>query len=379
MKLLFFAGGSYVSGLEIVTLHLIRQLKEEGHEIRCIVNGWNDGMFIGKLKEMDVPYEEVKLGWLYLRKPLWTLDTLVHLPGAFLKCRRIIRSFKPDVSHFCNYASVILLSPLLKDQACVYNLQEPHEPNAKNLSIYRMLNKRIGIFTAVSGYIEQVLIDLGIPRDKIKLVYNGVPVIQQTKPKPSEGRLVFAIIGQITSWKGHSTLIEAVTLMKSSAAPPFQIKVFGNDKTPYADEIKNKIASSGLDTCFSWEGFVKDQDMIYDQVDVVIVPSLSQEPCSLTILESMMRGKSLIVSDRGGNPELVKDGDTGFVFKADDPTQLAERMQRFLRNDDRIAPMGGHAYQAARERFTVEKMTEGYKEIYSDLASRTAGSRSRGH
>ena len=82
MKYLFFAGGSYISGLEIVTLHLIRKLKEQGNEVKCIVNGWNDGMFIKELKKMGVSSEEVKLGWLYWRKPLWTADTLVHLPGA---------------------------------------------------------------------------------------------------------------------------------------------------------------------------------------------------------------------------------------------------------------------------------------------------------
>ena len=44
-KILFFTGGSYVAGLEIVTLQLIKGLKDRGFDVRCVVNGWNDGDF----------------------------------------------------------------------------------------------------------------------------------------------------------------------------------------------------------------------------------------------------------------------------------------------------------------------------------------------
>ena len=51
-KILFLTIGSYVGGLEIVTLHLIRQLKAEGHELKCLVTGWNDGAFIRELEKI---------------------------------------------------------------------------------------------------------------------------------------------------------------------------------------------------------------------------------------------------------------------------------------------------------------------------------------
>src|SRR5882724_8461670 len=102
-KILFFIGGSYVSGLETVTLYLLRDLKENGYDLQCVINGWNDGVYKKKLDEIDVPFYEVKLGWLYLRKPLWTLDSLVNYPKAYFTCKEIIKSFKPDIFHFCGY------------------------------------------------------------------------------------------------------------------------------------------------------------------------------------------------------------------------------------------------------------------------------------
>jgi len=368
-KILVFIGGAYVSGLEVVTLHLIGELKRQGHSVRCIVNGWNDGMIIKELQKLEVPFDEAKLGWLYLTKPSWTIDSLVHLPGAYLRCRKILREFDPDIVHFCNYASVILLAPLLKNKACVYNLQEPHEPNGKNLFIYRLLNRRIRIFTAVSRYIEQVLLDLRIPKDKIRLIYNGVPVVECPPGRTPADIFVFGIIGQVVPWKGHTTLVDAVHLLKAPAAPRFLVKVFGNDKTEYAAALRNHIRETGTEAWFSWEGFVREQDSIYSQVDAVIVPSLSGEPCSLTILESMMRGKALIVSDRGGNPELIEDKKTGLIFKADDPAQLAGCISLLLERAPSTLPMGEKAHEKALDSFTEYKMAAAYTAIYADMAN----------
>jgi len=368
-KILIFISASYVAGLEVVTLHLIRQLKERGHDVRCVVNGWNDGVFKQKLNEAEIPWYEVKLGWLYVTKPWWTLDTLAHWPGAYKQCGRILRNFEPDICHFETYANVLMLYPLLKGRKTVYTLHETHEPSAKNLWIYKKLNRRINIHTAVSGHIVKVLKDLGIPAEKIRLIYNGVPVLTATPQQPMPQRPpVLAIIGQVASWKGHETLIDAVAILASSAgATDFTVAIFGNDKNAYAKELQDKIAQKGLERYFIWKGFVLEQSAIYSQVDIVAVPSLSQEPCSLTILESMMMGKGLIVSNRGGNPELVEDNRTGLVFPATDANALAACIRQFLVNPELTAAMGKQAGIVAREKYTDICMTDNYLKAYTEL------------
>src|ERR1700722_2603398 len=256
-KILVFISASYVSGLEVVTLHLIRQLKERGHDVRCVVNGWNDGVFKQKLDESEIPWYQVKLGWLYVTRPWWTLDTLAYWPGAYGHCRKILRDFDPDICHFCTYANVIMLYPLLKGRKSVYNLQETHEPSKKDLWIYGKLNRRIDIFTAVSGHIVKVLRNLHIPAEKIRLVYNGVPVppvLPARSLRPGRDP-VLGIIGQVASWKGHETLVDAVGILARSAnAADFVIAVFGNDKNDFAASLKTRIAREGLERHFVWKG-----------------------------------------------------------------------------------------------------------------------------
>lgn len=366
-----FIGGSYVSGLEISTLHLINSLKRDGHDVRCVINGWNDGVFKQKLNQYNIPWYEVKLGWLYVTKPFWTLDTLVHWPGAFLTCRKILKEFEPDICHFSAYAAVIMLFPLLKGQNCVYNLQEPHLPTKKDLFIYRLLNKRIKIFTTVSKKIVRMLVDLQVPEKKIRLIYNGVPLIPERPLKVPGQPVVFGIIGQVVPWKGHETLIDAVECLAGSSSAPippseFIVYIFGNDKNEYAGTLRTKISARKLERYFEWKGFVNDQAAIYSQLDVAIVPSLSEEPCSLSILESMMYGKGLIVSDRGGNPELVSHEETGFIFPAGNFRSLASSILPFLQDPGLVTRMGQAANQTAAEKYTDTRMKDEYIIAYDE-------------
>lgn len=361
-----FIGGSYVSGLEISTLHLINALKLDGHDVRCVINGWNDGVFKQKLNQYNIPWYEVKLGWLYVTKPLWTLDTLVHWPGAFLTCRKILKEFQPDICHFSSYAAVIMLFPLLKGQNGVYNLQEPHLPTKKDLFIYRLLNKRIKIFTTVSKKIVRMLVDLQVPERKIRLIYNGVPLIPERPLKIPGQPVVFGIIGQVVPWKGHETLVDAVEYLAGSSPGELSVRIFGNDKNEYAGVLRAKIAAKNLDRYFEWKGFVNDQAAIYNQVDVAIVPSLSEEPCSLSILESMMYGKGLIVSDRGGNPELISHEETGLIFAAGDFRSLASSILSFLQDPGLITRMGQAANLTAVKKYTDTRMKDEYIIAYDE-------------
>src|SRR5262245_61191645 len=113
-RILVFIGATWVSGLEIATLHLLNGLKREGHDVRCIVNGWNDGVFRQKLDDAGIAWWQLKIGWLYLRKPSWTMHTLWHWPRAYRECKRILASFDPQVCFFTSFTTAMMIYPLLK-------------------------------------------------------------------------------------------------------------------------------------------------------------------------------------------------------------------------------------------------------------------------
>lgn len=369
-KILFFCGGAYISGLEVVTLHLMKGLKQKGYEVRCIFSGWNDGNFKKKLDEIGVPNYAIKVGWIYIRKPLWTLDTLIHYPKAFYTCKKVLKDYNPDICQFCNFSMSIMLYRLI-NQNSVYNLQETHHANFKTKSIFRLLNKKIKYFTAVSNHIVNVLTHLQIPEEKIKLIYNGIPIVEThlgiKTYQQNSSTLYFAIIGQVVVWKGHLVLVEAVENLIQRGINNFKVLIYGNDSTAFTLELKSIIKKRGLVHNFVWKGFINDQNKVYDDCDIVIVPSLSGEPCSLTIIESMARGKALIVSDRGGNPELVQDKVNGMIFNEVNPVQLSLCMEYLINNPSKITEFGIAGKNKAKLHYTCLNMTASYIDLYNKL------------
>jgi glycosyltransferase involved in cell wall biosynthesis len=368
-KILFFSGGAYISGMEVVTLHLMKGLKENGYEVRCIFSGWNDGNFKRKLDEIGVPNYAVKIGWIYIRKPLWTLDSLIHYPRAYYACKEILKSYDPDICQFCNFSMSIMLYGLIKHKS-VYNLQETHEPNIKHRLIYKLINRKVSYFTAVSNHIVRVLEDLAIDPQKIKLIYNGIPSVEIHVPSPGglqNRALQFAVIGQVARWKGHQILVAAVDNLVKNGTKDFKVLIYGNDTTEFGDEIKLLIKKKELENYFQWNGFVQEQDLIYKHCDVVVVPSLSGEPCSLTIIESMTRAKALIVSNSGGNRELVDHQENGLIYKADNPIELSMCMRILIDNKQKIVEYALAATAKAKKEYTYKKMTSQYIELYKSI------------
>src|SRR5437870_2689953 len=113
MNFLFFAGGSYIGGMEVVVHDLMIQLNAVGHRTLAIVSGWNNGDYPERLRASGLPFEEIKLGRFYRSKPLWTLDTARNLPAAALSLRRVAKAFRPDAAVYNNLQALLIGSVIL--------------------------------------------------------------------------------------------------------------------------------------------------------------------------------------------------------------------------------------------------------------------------
>ena len=371
-KILFFAGGSYVAGAEIITLLLLKGLKDKGHDVRCVINGWNDGDFKKRLSEIDIPYYEVKLGWLYLKKPAWTLGTLVNYPKAYIICKKVIKNFKPDIMNFTSYAIPIMLYPLINTKA-FYTLHDTQLPNLKHRLIYKLLNKKIDTFIAVSNHIADTLKNLKISQKKIRVIHNGVldPGLSQIKVVKPDSPLYFSIIGQVAEWKGHEILINAVELLVKKNVTNLKIVITGNNKNEFSNWLVEKIEEKKITSFFIWKGFVKNTEDIFKDIDVVLIPSMSTkkkffvEAFSLSTAEAMIRGLGTVASDRGGVKELIDRGETGLLFKEGNALELSECMNILIADRRYLEFLGRNAQKKAIMNFTDQVMVQKYIETYS--------------
>ncbi len=373
-KILFFTGGSYVAGLEIVTLQLIKGLKDRGFDVRCVVNGWNDGDFKNRLAAMNVPCYEVKIGWLYLTKPSWTLDTLLNYPKAYLTCRKVLKEFRPDAVNFSSYAMPVMLYPLVKKNS-FYTLHDTQLPNRKHRLIYQMLKRRIGTFIAVSGHIAETLKNLGVPAKKIRVIYNGVAVpVSAEGPENKTDRTVhFAIVGQVVQPKGHLVLVDAANLLVKKGITNFSISIVGNNETGFGRTLATVIEEKGLSSFFSWRGYVKEVNEIYRNTDVVVVPSLCTEAFSLATVEAMIRRLPVIASNRGGMKELIDNEKNGLLFTTGNAEELCNSMVKIMMDKKYAAHLAKNAQEKALENYTHDAMTDKYILAFNNAGGKING------
>ena len=108
-------------------------------------------------------------------------------------------------------------------------------------------------------------------------------------------------------------------------------------------------------------GFV-DPDTVYAKIDVLVVPSLWEEPLGTIVLESYAHGIPVIVADSGGMKEMVEHGRTGIIFDRDGKNALQAALLRFAQ-DRMLAPSLQENVRVKSRDFTLERMKADYQAV----------------
>lgn len=176
------------------------------------------------------------------------------------------------------------------------------------------------------------------------------------------GKLRVGFLGRLDPTKGVELLIRAAApLLKGEC----ELRIAGKGREPYEQELKERAAS--LDVRFM--GFVKTEAFLAE-VDVLVVPSLWNDPCPLVIIEAFAQGVPVIGSNRGGIPERIDEDKTGFVFSPEHPETLTVALERFISDRDLLARMNAESLLRARD-LSPKRMVDDYLEVYGKALGNT--------
>ncbi len=235
-----------------------------------------------------------------------------------------------------------------------------------------LMSWNVDVLTGVSNFVVEMYgRQRTFPRAKSMVIYNACNPRPCTQPPRAGGNCVlrFGFLGRLHRTKGVHYLIRSFAELPTGSA---ELLVAGTGTTEYESELR-QIANGhpGI----RWLGFVKPDDF-FSQTDVLVVPSLWQDPAPLVVLEALGRGMPVIGARRGGIPELVGEG-TGWIFDPEEPGSLTRTMQHALERRDELAEMSKRSVEWV-SRFTAEAMMNGYLEAFSCAIERAGLSR-HGH
>ncbi len=232
-------------------------------------------------------------------------------------------------------------------------------------------------YVAPSKFLASKVIDWNLPKNKVRQLYYSLdlaqfkPVEQAGSPRMSrmprdvgdageagEGLLYF---GRLVEEKGILTLLEA---MKGLTG--IKLRIAGSG--PLKQEIEQKIESYGLNNV-ELVGQKSGQELVnlVSRAKLVIAPSIWYENNPLAILEAFALGKPVIGSCLGGIPELVKDGETGYLFEPKNAADLAQKIKSLYYNDELILKMGRNCRQWVEKNCDPQKHLEEILKIYNQV------------
>ena len=214
---------------------------------------------------------------------------------------------------------------------------------------------------------------LGIPWDKIDVIYNGIrPEKKQRAPDfdfqefrrryaADEEKIVY-YVGRMTYEKGVSMLLNAAPKILGEMGGKAKFVIIGGGNT---NHLKHLAASLGIWYKCYFTGFMSDEDLNKFQTvaDCAVFPSL-YEPFGIVALESFAAKVPVVVSNTGGLPEVVKHNQTGIVTYTNNPDSLAWGILQVLKNPDFAQILVSNAYADLEKRFSWAKLAQQTEAVY---------------
>ena len=368
LKVMHVVNRMAMGGMEKGVLKVATQLSEGLEHRICCIRGYDASFIQGRLR----PEQLVAL----------------NLPGSRFslsvpKLARAIREYNPDIVHSRNWGAIeAVLAARLVGVPVVIHSEHGYEVNLMAKTPLRQRCLRRVVLSAADAVfaVSRELGDFharqaGVRNQRLRVIYNGVDT-QRFTPNPearartravlgfSSQDVVLGAVGRMVPIKDYVTLIKAAAVLAQKNRAFKLLLVGDGPELPCLLDLAKKLLGGPSD--FISLGKCANIPELLCAMDVFVQTSLS-EGMSNTILEAMAAGLPVIVTRVGGNPEIVEDGKSGWLFTPGDVQHLAQLVLE-LAADDRLRQGTG---QAARQRvqyaFSDENMLANYRQLYLNL------------
>jgi L-malate glycosyltransferase len=199
-------------------------------------------------------------------------------------------------------------------------------------------------------------------RFPMDVIPNGVDMdgLPGRPPYQSAPRIVFA--GRFVEQKNPAHLVEALSMLKDL---PWTCSMLGDG--PLLVSVREMATGCGLSERFSFPGWVTPEEVLnaFARSDILVLPSRS-EGLSVVGVQALGMGLALVLSDVGGNGELVRDGENGFLFPAGNVDALAASLQKLLEDPAMLQSARQKSREMAKK-FDLETIVDQYETLFSQV------------
>ncbi len=366
---------------KIKVVHLVNYLAPAGKEVGIV-------KLLNALDDVFDPVLVV-LGKVYDRLGLDVNKTRLIEMGKgqgndfslIFKLKKIFRDQQPLIVHTHSWGTLvegITAAKWARVPVIVHGEHGTFYKNFKRKWVQRFFFALADQVVSVSALLaDQLSKDLGVRRDRILPILNGVDVVKFA-PDPQKGEayrkqwgfkekeILIGTVGRPMKVKNHRLMIRALKVLRGKGYKARFVIVGDTPLQSLKEELLALSRELGISQFVHFLGFQADIPGYLNMFDIFVLPSLS-EGCSNVIQEAMATGLPIVASRVGGNPELIEHEKTGLLFESDSVSALTQALQTLLDRPHKAKELGRNALQRAREVFSLDTMIRNYESLYRGL------------
>ncbi|MBI4475298.1 MAG: glycosyltransferase [Acidobacteria bacterium] len=366
IRLLKFLGLFAIGGTERQFVNLVRRIDGDRFDVHLgCFQRW--GEFLHEIEATGRPLTNYTISKLLSYR---TFKEQLRL-AAYLRHNRI------QVLHAYGFYPNVFAIPAAKLAGVPVTIAAIRDTGAHiNPGHMRLQRMICGMADCVLVNAEAVrgwLVNQGYRADKIRVIHNGIAV--RTNKEQSDFRHEFGIpkdailignICRLQALKGLRYFLEAAAMVCGRYDKVMFVVVGdGSDREP----LQGLAKRLGISNKVIFTGFRTDTPGILSELSISVSSSLT-EGLSNTLLESLATGVPVVATRVGGNPEIVVDGETGFLAPPRDSKGLANAICRLLENPVLASEMGRAGIQRIKRHFSIEEVVRQTEQLYVDLFKR---------
>ncbi|MBI5709098.1 MAG: glycosyltransferase [Candidatus Eisenbacteria bacterium] len=408
IRVMYVVGNFVAGGAERHLLELWSRMDRTRFEVEiCCFR--REGQFLPAVESLGWPVRELGVGRrIYGPRGL----------AGLLRLARRVRRFRPDVIHgylFGPNLFAVLAGRWLAVPAVVVAKRNVDAfETGRQVAVQRFTHRRATHVTAVSEAVAATVAALGVPRERITVIPNGVDVERfapgpgptssggadprgarvprDADPRagtgpgrvrapggsggladpaaaalPADGGALVGSVGCLAPRKDYGTLLEALALL-AGRGRAFQAALVGDG--PERAALESRAAALGLGARVRFLGERGDVERLLPAMDVFVLSS-REEGIPNALLEAMAAARPVVATAVGGTPEVVRDGDTGWLVPPGSPAALADALEQALAHPDEARRRGAAARHAVEAAMGIEAMVRRHEAFYERVA-RTA-------
>ena len=321
---------------------------------------------------------------VHSKNPILILfNTLVLVIYIFLFKINIIHARSRAPAWSCYFASLITRRSFVTTFHGTYNFKS----NIKKFYNSIMLRAKLTIAGSnfIFSHITENYGEYLSKEKKLRVIFRGInvdyfnpkniSVLKQEKLKQewdlSSNKFTILLPGRLTYWKGQEKFIESLNiLIEDYNITNFQAVILGSDqgRKVYSKKLINLVQRYRLNKKIKFIQHCKEMPLAYSLADVVVSASIEPEAFGRVSVEAQAMGKPIVASNIGGSKETIINKKTGFLYKHDDPRELAKILNTVIQlSVDDLKFMGNEGRKNVTKKFDVETMCQSNLKEYKRL------------